>query len=298
MSNADKVVEKTNLVLQYFEDSIPALLDFGVKVILSLLIYFIGVKLIHVIQKLLKRAMDRGKLDLGVRTFLDSLSKILLYFVLIMIIAARFGVTATSVAALLASVGLAIGLALQGSLANFAGGVLILTMKPFVVGDYIVTQTKEEGTVKEIRIFYTILITIDNRVVVIPNGKLSDGIITNVSTMDKRRLDLSVLITYESDLKKAKLVLDQLLIAEEKRLSEEQIIISVDGLEDQGVRLGARLWVLADDYWETKWRLLEKIKLIFDEEHIEIPYPHLDVKIRDSVTINHDQNEDLNENEK
>jgi len=283
MSNADKVVEKTNLVLQYFEDSVPALLDFGVKVILSLLIYFLGVKLIHVIQKLLKRAMNRGKLDLGVRTFLESLSKILLYFVLIMIIAARFGVTATSVAALLASVGLAIGLALQGSLANFAGGVLILIMKPFVVGDYIVTQTKEEGTVKEIRIFYTMLVTIDNRVVVIPNGKLSDGIITNVSTMDKRRLDLSVLITYESDLKKAKLVLDQLLIAEEKRLLEEKIIISVDGLEDQGVRLGARLWVLADDYWDAKWRLLEKIKLTFDEEQIEIPYPHLDVKIRESA---------------
>ena len=296
MSNADKVVEKTSLVLQYFEDSVPALLDFGVKVILSLLIYFIGVKLIRVIRKLLNRAMDRGKIDVGVKTFLDSLSKILLYFLLIMVIAARFGVTATSVAAILASAGLAIGLALQGSLANFAGGVLILTMKPFAVGDYIITQTKEEGTVKEIRIFYTMLITIDNRVVVIPNGKLSDGVITNISMMDKRRIDLSVLISYEADLKKAKEILDKLLRVEERRLVDEPIIISVDGLEENGVRLGARVWVATKDFWDVKWRLIEKIKLTFDEENIEIPYPHLDIKLRDAASINQNISEMIKKN--
>jgi len=280
MDSTDKVVEKTNLFIQYLENSVPALLDFGVKVVLSLLIYFIGVKVIRLIRKLFKRGMERAGVDAGVKSFLDSLAKIALYFLLVMIIATRFGITATSVAAILASAGLAIGLALQGSLANFAGGVLILVMKPFVVGDYIVTQTKEEGIVKDIRIFYTSLVTADNRMIVIPNGKLSDGIITNMTTMDKRRVDLSTLITYEADLLQAKSVMEELVMSEEKRLPEEETVIFVDGLESNGVRLTARVWVSTSDYLEVKWRLTEALKLRFDQNSIEIPYPHMDIRMK------------------
>ena len=280
MDSTDKVVEKTNLFIQYLENSVPALLDFGVKVVLSLLIYFIGVKVIRLIRKLFKRGMERAGVDAGVKSFLDSLAKIALYFLLVMIIATRFGITATSVAAILASAGLAIGLALQGSLANFAGGVLILVMKPFVVGDYIVTQTKEEGIVKDIRIFYTSLVTADNRMIVIPNGKLSDGIITNMTAMDKRRVDLSTLITYEADLLQAKSVMEELVMSEEKRLPEEETVIFVDGLESNGVRLTARVWVSTSDYLEVKWRLTEALKLRFDQNNIEIPYPHMDIRMK------------------
>ena len=280
MESTDKVVEKTNLLLQYLENSVPALLDFGVKVVLSLLIYFIGVKIIRLIRKVLKRGMERAGVDAGVKTFLDSLAKIGLYFLLIMLIATRFGITATSVAAILASAGLAIGLALQGSLANFAGGVLILIMKPFVVGDYIVTQTKEEGVVKEIRIFYTSLVTADNRKIVIPNGKLSDGIITNMTSMDKRRVDLSTLISYEADLLHAKSVMEELVLSEQKRLQEEEAVVFVDGLEESGVRLTARVWVATSDYLEVKWRLTESLKLSFDRNKIEIPYPHMDIRMK------------------
>lgn len=296
MNEASKVVEKTNLVVEYFQDSVPVLLDFGVKVLLSLLIYFIGTKLISFLRKLLKRGLERADMDAGVKSFLDSVVKIVLYLVLIMIIAVRFGLTATSAAAILASAGLAIGLALQGSLSNFAGGVLILMTKPFVIGDYIITQTKEEGTVKDIRIFCTKLVTIDNRVVVIPNGKLSDGIITNLSTMDKRRIDFSIMISYEADLKKAKEILDQLLRSEERRLVDEPIIISVDSLEESGVRLGARVWVPTKDYWDVKWRLIEKIKLTFDQENIEIPYPHLEIKIRGQASLDQNINKTIMEN--
>ena len=280
MESTDKVVEKTNLFLQYLENSVPALLDFGVKVVLSLLIYFIGVKIIRLIRKVLKRGMERAGVDAGVKTFLDSLAKIGLYFLLIMLIATRFGITATSVAAILASAGLAIGLALQGSLANFAGGVLILIMKPFVVGDYIVTQTKEEGVVKEIRIFYTSLVTADNRKIVIPNGKLSDGIITNMTSMDKRRVDLSTLISYEADLLHVKSVMEELVLSEQKRLPDEEAVVFVDGLEESGVRLTARIWVATSDYLEVKWRLTESLKLSFDQNKIEIPYPHMDIRMK------------------
>lgn len=280
MDGTDKVAEKTNLFLQYLENSVPALLDFGVKVLLSLLIYFIGVKVIRLVRKLVKKGLDRAGVDAGVRTFLDSLIKIVLYFLMIMLIATRFGITATSVAAILASAGLAIGLALQGSLANFAGGVLILIMKPFIVGDYIVTQTKEEGIVKEIRIFYTSLVTADNRMIVIPNGKLSDGIITNMTTMDKRRVDLSTLISYEADLKQAKILMEQLILAERKRLPEEEFVVFVEALEESGVRITARVWVATADYLEVKWRLTEELKLNLDEHGIEIPYPHMDIRMK------------------
>ena len=210
--------------------------------------------------------------------FVDSVLKFALYFLLIFSIASKFGVDTTSVAALIASGGVAIGLALQGSLSNFAGGVLILLLKPFEVGDYIIEDSNgKEGTVKEIQIFYTKLSTIDNKTIVIPNGMLTNNSLTNATAKDERRLDLKLSISYSADLKKAKMLIENIIRQDESILKDDEIVVFVDDLSDSAVVIGARAWVKNEEFWPTRWRLLETIKLTLDEHGVEIPYPQLTV---------------------
>ena len=186
-------------------------------------------------------------------------------------------------AALIASGGVAIGLALQGSLSNFAGGVLILLLKPFEVGDYIIEDTnKNEGTVKEIQIFYTKLSTIDNKTIVIPNGILTNNSLTNATAKDERRLDLKVDIAYEASIKEAKAVIETILKNDEAVLQDEDINVFVDALGESSVVLGARAWTKNEDFWSAKWRILEEIKEQLDEHHISIPYQQLMVHMAES----------------
>ena len=200
---------------------------------------------------------------------------------MLFMIATKFGVESSSVAALIASAGVAIGLALQGSLANFAGGILILLLKPFVVGDYIVVNSEGiEGTVKLIQIFYTRLTTIDNKTIIVPNGILTDNSLTNVTARPERQLDLKVGISYDSDLKKAKELIEQMLYRDDDVIQDEEIKVFVDELADSSVVIGLRAWVKTDAYWATRWRVLEEIKLTFDEEGIEIPYNQLTVHMK------------------
>ena len=218
---------------------------------------------------------------MGLMQFLDSLLKVIFYFVLIMLIASGFGVDTTSVMALVGSAGLTIGLAFQGSLSNFAGGVLLLLIKPFKVGDYIIYVADNlEGTVTEVQMFYTTLLTADNRRVVIPNGVLSNNSLVNVTAQDKRRLDIDVGIGYDSDLKLAKELCEKLLNQEEKILDDQEHIVVVDSLADSAVMLKLRFWVRPEDYWATKWRMTEKVKILFDENGIEIPFNQVDVNIK------------------
>ena len=266
----------------YFEGLLPKLLDFGVKVLLALVIWFVGGRIIRLLRKILRRFLERSSVDVGVKQFLDSFAKAALYFCLFMILLGWLGISTASVVAVLGSAGLAIGMALQGSLGNFAGGVLILLLRPFKVGDYIIEDSnKNEGTVTEIQLFYTKLVTPDNRVIVIPNGTLSNSSMTNVTQQDKRRLDLFVGISYEADLGAAKKVLCELLDREERRLSQEESMVFVDSLEDSCVRLGCRLWVATGDYWQVKWDLTERMKLALDEAGIVIPYNQLEVTIKE-----------------
>ena len=265
----------------YLEDLMPILMDFALRVLMAFLIYVVGKRIIKWLRKLLRRALERSSVDEGVSQFMDSLAKIVLNVVLVLAVINQMGVATTSVVAVLGSAGLAAGLALQGSLSNFAGGVLILLFKPFKVGDYIIEDThKNEGTVSEIMIFYTKLATGDNRTVVIPNGTLANSSITNVTQQDKRRVDLYVGISYESDMKKAKELLAELAKKEMARLPEEDLLVFVDALEDSSVRLGCRLWVAVGDYWAVKWRLTEQIKEVFEENQIEIPYNQLTVSLK------------------
>lgn len=268
-------------VKEYFEGLLPDILNFGVKVLLAFIIYIAGVKVIKLLRKLLRRFLDKSNVDEGVKQFLDSFAKAVLYFCLIIIICAWFGIPTASVVALLGSAGLAVGLALQGSLSNFAGGVLILVIKPFKVGDYIIEDNqKNEGTVTEIQLFYTKLITVDNQVVIVPNGILANSSLTNVTQQDKRRVDITVGISYEADIRQVKEILMELLRSEERRLETEEMTVFVQELADSSVKMGCRIWVKTEDYWPVKWHLTEEIKYKLDENGIEIPYNQLEVSIK------------------
>ena len=276
-----EAVKQVNQLTQYVQDSIPGLITFGLKVLAALVAFFIGRLVIRWIRKIVRRSFERSGADKGVEQFVDSLLKYGLYALLVFSLISRLGFDTTSVAAVLASGGVAIGLALQGSLSNFAGGVLILLLKPFVVGDYIIEDTNgKEGTVKEIQIFYTKLSTIDNKTIVIPNGMLTNNSITNATAKDERQLDLRVSISYDADIRQAKSVIENLLIKDECIIKNEQINVFVHELADNAVVLGIRAWVKNEEYWETRWRLLEEIKLLLDENGIEIPYPQMTVHMQ------------------
>ncbi len=277
----NQATEEVNQLIRYFNENIPNLIAFGVKVLLAIVTFAIGSFVIKWIRKIVRRSLERSTVDKGVEQFTDSVIKVVLYALLICLIGEKFGIKTTSVAALFASSGVAIGLALQGTLSNFAGGVLILLLKPFVVGDYIIEDSqKNEGTVKEIQLFYTKLSTIDNKIIVIPNGTLSNTSLTNVTTSDMRRLDLNIGISYESDLKKAKEIIANLMENDESVLKDQDRLVVVDQLADSAVVLSARSWVKTEEYWTARWRLLEEIKLAFDEQRIEIPYQHMTVQMK------------------
>lgn len=280
LQQLEKVAEP-GFLKSYLDDLVPHLINFAFRAVLAVLIYFIGRKIIGWLRRLLRRALERSGVDEGVKQFLDSCAKITLYLILAMAVINELGMETTSIVAVLGSAGLALGLALQGSLSNFAGGVLILLFKPFKVGDYIMEDTHgNEGTVAEIMIFYTKLSTPDNRTVVIPNGTLANASLTNVTQQDRRRVDVYVGVSYDTDIRRAKKLLSEILLSEPSRMEEEDWQVFVDELGDSSVRLGCRLWVAAADYWQVKWRLNERIKEVFDENQIEIPYNHLTVELK------------------
>ncbi len=279
LENLQKVDK--NVIQKYLEDLVPDLLNFAVQVLLAVLLYLIGKRIISFLRKFLRRSLERRNVDIGVRQFLDSVSKYSLYAILWLMILTLFGITTASVIALLGSAGLTLGLALQGSLANFAGGVLILLLRPFHVDDYIISgETGHEGTVKEITTFYTRIQTADNQTVMIPNGKLADGAIVNVTGQQTRRVDIVVGIAYSADLKLAKRLLWEIAERETRRISEEPVNVFVANLADSSVELGCRFWVRSEDYWQTKWDTLEAVKMAFDEHGVEIPFPQVDVHVK------------------
>ena len=275
-----EISDNPGVIRTYLEGMVPSLLSFLVQVVVAIIVLLIGSRIIKFLLKLIRKSLDRSKVEAGVVTFLCSLVKYALYFVLAMIILAQFGVTTSSVVAVLGSAGLTLGLALQGSLSNFAGGVLILLLKPFVVGDYIIDGvTGQEGTVSSITIFYTKLLTIDNRMILIPNGTLSNSSITNVTHMEKRRIDLLIGVSYEANLAKTKQVLLDVVKSEDKILPGEPVDVYVSELADSSVQMGVRAWVKTEDYWPIRWKMTEDIKNALDANGISIPYPQMDVTV-------------------
>lgn len=287
MENTEFISEITegNLkpgVIEEFLNELPSkALNFGMKVLLCIVLFLIGVKIIQLVRKMLRRSMEKAGAEEGVRSFVDSFVKAALYVLLGFVLLSWFGVDTASIVALVGSAGVAIGLAIQGSLSNLSGGVLIMLLKPFKVGDFIREDTHGNmGTVTEIQIFYTKLSTVDNQVVVLPNGSLANTSLTNASGNRERRMDVKVGISYAADLKKAKEVLFSLLEENAQVIKEMEYRVFVDELADSAVILNMRCYFPQEVFWEEKWRMTENAKLALDEAGIEIAYPQLDVHMK------------------
>ena len=279
-SGADEVIKEASKLIEMIEGFLPKVFDFAVNVIIALILLFVGRIVIKYIIKFMDKFLKRANVEISMQKFLDSLIKVILYIVLIVIICGQVGIETTSFIAVLGSAGLALGLALQGSLSNFAGGVLILVLKPFKVGDYILDGSSgKEGTVKKIDLFYTYLDTSDNKKLIIPNGNLANTHIVNTSSNEKRRVDFELGISYEADIDKAKAVILQTAKSEEFVLKNEEIFVFIKELAASQVTVGVRVWSLNSNYWTVYFNLNEAFKKSLDEAGIEIPYNQLSVHI-------------------
>ena len=256
--------------------------NFGLKLLTALIVVIVGRQLVKILLKVIKVALEKANTEETVRIFIANLLNT--SFTVIIFVAAinQLGVETTSIIALLGAAGLAIGLALQGSLANFAAGILIVIFRPYKVGDYIEAGTNV-GTVKDIQIFSTVLRTPDNKAIVVPNGSIMDGSITNYSEQPTRRIDIIASCSYEDDLDKVKQVLKTILDSEERILTEPKPQIAVSELAESSVNFIVRPWVNSSDYLPVMYSLLEQIKKTFDQEGISIPYPQSDIHIHEKT---------------
>ena len=261
-----------------FNQAIAWVFDAGISIIVGILILLIGIKVIKKVRNVLDHAMEKSGVETTLRKFLNALVYAILTGVLIFVVAGEIGIEVTSLVALVGSVGLALSLAMEKSLANFAGGVMVLLLKPFKAGDFITTPDGS-GVVESIGLVYTTLVTADNQKISIPNSNMTTNVVTNVTGVEKRKLVLSVGIGYNADLKKAKAVLQRLFEEHENIINEDGIQIVVEALGESSVNFSARGWVKTEAYWDTRFELLEQIKLTFDEEGIEIPFNYLNVNV-------------------
>lgn len=249
------------------------LFQYAPKVVSALIILIIGLWIIKMLTKTANKLMEKRNLDVSLRGFLSSLIGWALKIFLFVTVAGQLGVQTTSFAAVIAAAGLAIGMALQGSLSNFAGGALIMIFRPFKVGDYIEAQG-EQGVVKDIQIFTTKINTIDNKEVILPNGALSNGNITNYSSEENRRVDLTFGVSYDADIKQTKDVLLKVINNTPYTLKSPEPAVMVSELADSSVNFITRTWVKSADYWNAYFYITENMKIELDKAGIEIPYPH------------------------
>lgn len=283
LSEVGKDIEENidkSKVDEYFEQFSDWIIRRSIDILAAIVFLFIGFKVCKFIVKIIKKSFVKSGLESSVAGFLISLIRGILYFVVFIMAASIVGFQVTSLVTILGTASLAIGLALQGSLSNFAGGVLILLMKPFKVGDYIIENgSKCEGTVVSIDIFYTKLCTYDNRIAVIPNGSITSNSLINVTAEEDRKLEILVGVAYDSDILKVKRVLQEIIQNSEYCENKEEINIFVDSFEESSIKMGARCMVKSQNYWAAKWEILETVKFKFDENNIVIPYNKLDVNL-------------------
>lgn len=265
---------------EYIKDLIDKGIDLGVEagksILIAIIIYFVGKALISLVNRMLRGVMDRRKVDPAIQSFLGSLVNILLMILLAISVVSALGVNTTSFAALLASAGVAVGMALSGNLQNLAGGIVILLFRPFKVGDYIEAQGTG-GTVSEIQIFHTILTTPDNKKIYLPNGALSSGNITNYSKEPLRRVDFTVAVEYGEDIDKVRKALKDILDKDARVLQEPAPVIVLGALADSSVNMTVRVWVKSEDYWNVFFETNETIYNEFNRQGINFPYPQLTI---------------------
>jgi len=276
--DAKSLEASTGQVQEYLDLIVDLVVQYTPTLVMSVAVLIIGLWVIKRLNRVLSRAMDKGQTDPTLATFLQNLSSVIMKALLFISVASMIGIETTSFIAILGAAGLAIGLALQGSLANFAGGVLVLMFRPFKVGDFVEAQGVA-GTVAEIQIFNTVLKTGDNRTVIVPNGAISNGIITNFSAQDTRRVDFVFGIGYDDDIPQARAVLLGILGRDERVLDGPEPFVKVGELGDSSVNFTCRVWVKAADYWGVYFDTIEQVKTTFDAENIAIPYPQTDVHL-------------------
>lgn len=251
-------------------------IPWGINIAMALAIFIIGRMVVSTLTKVLRTVLGKSKMDQILINFVASIFKTILLLFVVIASLDKLGVDTTSLIALLGAAGLAVGLALQGSLQNFASGVMLIIFRPFKAGDF-VEVAGTSGVVETISIFSSTLRTGDNREIIIPNGSIYGGTITNNSARDTRRIDMVFGIGYDDDIKKAKELLDQMINADERVLADPKPVIAVSELADSSVNFVVRPWVKTSDYWAVKWDFTEAVKLKFDEVGISIPYPQMDV---------------------
>ncbi|MGN0319003.1 MAG: mechanosensitive ion channel family protein [Lachnospira sp.] len=288
LSGTQGLEETTEQVTAFFSKSnlsaiLNTLCNWGLsiigKIVIALVIWAIGKRIIKFGTKFVSRILEKSTLDTGIVHFAISVMRFVMYAVLIMIVVDELGFQTASIITLFGSAALAVGMSLQGSLSNFAGGVLILIFKPFRVGDYIVVGSLE-GTVNSIELLYTKLITVDNKVVVLPNGSLANSNVVNVGAEPVRRLDIEVSVGYSSDIKKAKDILLETINNNSYILKDRDIKVIVKELAESCVTIETRTWVATSNYWDARFELLERYKEEFDKNGIEIPFNQLDVHVK------------------
>lgn len=267
MNSDASAQEKTNFLIQYLLAQREPLLNLGKTILIALLVFFVGRKLIRVILRLLDRWMEKGNVEISVHKFVLSFGSVVLHILLLFSVAGILGVGTSSIVAIIGSAGLAIGLALQGSLSNFAGGILILLLKPFRVGDYIVS-TGMEGTVQSIDIFYTHILTTDNKMVVIPNGILSNSSITNHSQEEFRLLVVDFMVSHDTDISRVREILMGQMEQEELICQNKPMGVYIDRLYPGRVKLVVKAWVKTERYWDERYRMLELIREQLEENEI------------------------------
>lgn len=259
----------------------PLIVSYGTKLIGAVLVWILGSWIIRMLVRGFVKILDNRDIDSSLKPFLKSILSILLKVLLVISVLGMLGIEMTSFIAIIGAAGLAIGMALSGTLQNFAGGVMILLFKPFKVGDFIDAQGFS-GTVNEIQIFNTILKTPDNKTIIIPNGGLATSAMTNYSTEATRRVDWTIGIGYGDDAAKAESVIRRLISEDERILSEPEPFVAVSGLADSSVNFTARAWVKAEDYWGVYFDMNRKVYEVFDQEGLNIPFPQMDVHVHNA----------------
>ena len=267
----------TQQINEVISKLIDGSIDLGGRILAALIIFFIGKYLINWANKLFAKMLQNRNVDASIQSFLKSIVNITLLVMLFLAVIGKLGIELTSFAALLASVGVAVGMALSGNLSNFAGGVIILVFRPYKVGDYIEASTGASGKVSDIQIFHTVLTTSDNKVVYVPNGSMSSAVVTNYNRKETRRLQFTFGVEYGTDFEFAKSVLLEIINKDSRILKDPEPLIVVGELADSSVNIIVRVWVNSDDYWNVNFDMNKNVYATFNEKGISFPFPQLTV---------------------
>ncbi|MBO5079599.1 MAG: mechanosensitive ion channel [Bacteroidaceae bacterium] len=267
----------SEMVNEFIAKTLNSCIDLGGRILAALIIFIIGKLIVNWINRLFAKMLEKRKVDASIQSFLKSIVNITLLVLLFLAVIGKLGIELTSFAALLASAGVAIGMALSGNLSNFAGGVIILVFRPYKVGDYIEASTGASGTVTDIQIFHTVLTTPDNRIVFAPNGAMSGAVVTNYSRKDTRRVDFSFGVEYGTDFELAKSTIMEIISKDSRILKDPAPFIELGALAESSVNITVRVWVNAADYWGVNFDMNKNVYATFNEKGISFPFPQLTV---------------------